>query len=79
MAKKRYCRFYTTRLAIEDCLDALSNEKYLSVDEATAGRWMFDEFLDFCRENYIITDYDASEIESLFDSLTEKEDKDDDH
>ena len=34
-------------------------------------------FLDFCRENCIITDYDKDEIKVLFDNQTEKEDEDD--
>lgn len=77
MSNMSYCRFYNTRLDLGDCLDALCDEERLSEGEARAGRWMFAEFLDFCRENGIITDYDAGEIEALFNGLARKEKEDD--
>lgn len=77
MANMSYCRFHNTRSDLSDCLEALREDKLLSEDEAKAGRWMFEEFLDFCRENCIITDYDKDEIKVLFDNQTEKEDEDD--
>lgn len=77
MANMSYCRFRNTRDDLNDCLDALREDKLMSEDEAKSGRRMFEEFLDFCRENLIITGYDDSEIEALFDELTRKEDDDD--
>lgn len=77
MANMSYCQFRNTRDDLNDCLDALREDKILSVDEAKAGRWMFEEFLDFCRKNCIITGYDEDEIEVLFDNQTEKENNDD--
>ena len=77
MANMGYCRFHNTRSDLNDCLDALREGKPLSADEAKAGRWMFEAFLDFCRENCIITGYDKDEIEALFDDQTEKEEDDD--
>ncbi|MCI9120454.1 MAG: hypothetical protein HFG00_02845 [Oscillibacter sp.] len=77
MANMSYCRFQNTRPDVEDCLDALRDEKRLSTDEAKAGRWMFDDILDFCRDMGIIDSYDAGMLEALFDGLTEKEDDDD--
>lgn len=77
MANMSYCRFRNTRDYLNDCLDALRESKLLSKDEAKAGRWMFEEFLDFCRENCIIDGYHSDEIEALFDGQTEKEDDDD--
>ena len=77
MANMSYCRFHNTRSDLNDCLEALREDKLLSEDEATAGRRMFEEFLEFCQENFIITGYDADEIKVLFDNQTEKEDEDD--
>lgn len=77
MANMSYCRFRNTRDDLNDCLDALREGKLLSKDEAKAGRWMFEEFLDFCRENCIIDGYHADEVEGLFDDQTEEEDDDD--
>lgn len=77
MANMSYCRFHNTRLALGDCLDALCDKEWLSEGEARAGRWMFVELLDFCRENSIITGYDAGKIEALFNGLTKKEEEDD--
>lgn len=76
MANMSYCRFRNTRDDLEDCLDALRDERRLSPQEAKSGRWMFEEFLDFCRENCIIDGYHADEIEALFDGLTDREDDD---
>ena len=74
MANMSYCRFRNTRDDLRDCLDVFREDKLLSTEEARAGRWMFEEFLDFCRENCIITGYDKEEIKGLFDDQTEKED-----
>ncbi len=74
MANMSYCRFRNTRSDLDDCLDALRASEALSADEARAGSRMFEEFLDFCRENGIIASYDDDGIEALFDGLTGKED-----
>lgn len=71
MANMSYCRFQNTRADLNDCLDALREGKLLSKCEAKSGRCMFDEFLEFCRENFIIADYDLGEIESFFEAVTE--------
>lgn len=73
-----YCRFQNTRRDVEDCLDALRDEKRLSTDEAKAGHRMFDDILDFCRDMGIIDSYDAKALEDLFDGLTESEEGGDD-
>ena len=76
MANMSYCRFHNTRRDMEDCLDALRDEKRLSTDESKAGHRMFDDILDFCRDMGIIESYDAEALESLFDGLTTEEDND---
>ena len=77
MANMSYCRFQNTRLDMEDCLDALREEKPLSSDEANAGRWMINDILDYCRDNGIIDSYDGDMLEAIFDGLVRTEDEDD--
>ncbi len=77
MANMSYCRFQNTRSDMEDCMDALREEKHLSGDEAKAGRWMFDDILSFCQDNGVIDSYDGEMLKAVFDRLI-KEDQDDD-
>lgn len=79
MANMSYCRFRNTRADLEDCLDSLRSLDDLSEEEARAGKNMFDDFLDFCRDVGIILDYDRDAIMDLFDELIDgEEDEDDD-
>lgn len=77
MANMSYCRFQNTRLDMEDCLDALREEKPLSRDEANAGCRMFDDILGYCRDSGIIDSYDGETLEAIFDGLVKTEDEDD--
>jgi len=54
MANMSYCRFTNTRQDMDDCLEALRNEKRLSDFEVRAGRNMFRDILEFCQEQGII-------------------------
>ena len=76
MANMSYCRFQNTRSDMEDCLEAIRDEKHLSRDEAKAGRWMFDAILSYCRDAGIIDDYDSDMLEAIFDGLAKKDDDD---
>lgn len=76
MSNMSYCRFTNTRSDLNDCLDAIREDKRLSDVEAKAGRWMFDEFLSFCREYGVIDGYDEEALRALFDGLEKKEDGD---
>lgn len=77
MANMDYCRFCNTRLDVEDCLDSLREEKLMSSDEANAGRWMFEDILEYCRDNGIIDSFDSEMIQAIFQGLTKKEDDED--
>lgn len=77
MANMSYCRFQNTRGDVQDCLDALREEKRLSRDEANAGRWMFDDILSYCRDNGIIDGYDGEILEVIFEGLVRTEAGDD--
>ncbi|MCB7039879.1 MULTISPECIES: hypothetical protein [Eubacteriales] len=73
MSNMSYCRFTNTRSDLNDCLDAIREDTRLSDVEAKAGRWMFDDFLSFCREYGIIDSYDEETLRALFDGLEKKE------
>lgn len=74
MANMSYCRFHNTRLDMEDCLEALRDEKRLSPSEARAGRNLFDDFLSFCVDQGIIDGFDGETVESMFGRLERDED-----
>lgn len=76
MSNMSYCRFTNTRSDLDDCLNALCRDERLSEMEARAGRNMFKEFLTFCRDQDIISDYDGEVLESLFRNLKERESDD---
>ena len=68
-----YCRFYNTALDVSDCIDALDEGDTMSASEASAGKQMFREMLDFCLDNGIVTDYDGNAIDKLFNKLKEED------
>ncbi len=74
MANMIDCRFTNTRYDMEDCLDALREEKRLSDFEMRAGRNMFRDILEFCQEQGIIDAFDDEMLENLFVELREEED-----
>lgn len=76
MSNMSYCRFTNTRADLNDCLDALRRDERMSGMEVRAGRNMFAEFLDFCRDYGVIDDYDSETVDALFDGLREKENED---
>lgn len=74
MSNMSYCRFTNTRSDLQACLDAIRQDGRLSDYEAKAGKWMFEEFLDFCLEQDIIEGYDKEILAEMFRSLRKKED-----
>lgn len=75
MANMSYCRFHNTSRDLSDCLDALAWNERLSDLEIRNGKAMFREFLQFCKDAYIIGEFDEECIDSLFENLREKEDE----
>ena len=73
MSNMSYCRFTNPRSDLDDCLNALCRDERLSAMEARAGRNMFKEFLAFCRDQDIISDYDGEVLDDLFGSLQERD------
>ena len=73
MSNMSYCRFTNTRSDLDDCLETIRRDERLSDFEVRAGRNMFVEFLDFCRDYDLISGYDKEVLEDLFDGLRKKE------
>ena len=69
MANMSYCRFYNTRIDLEDCLDALNDNETLSAEEFKACKNMFNMFIEFCVDEGIIEDEDGELEERLEDFL----------
>lgn len=59
-------RIQNTKHDMRGCLEALQEGKKLSWDEASAGRWMFDEILGFCMEEGIIDTYNGEVLRTAF-------------
>lgn len=77
MSNMKYCRFFNTRDDLEECLEAIREDELISDSEVKAGRGMFIDFLDFCREYCIIDSYDTDEIKRLFENMKEPDDDED--
>ncbi len=76
MSNMSYCRFTNTSSDLDDCLDSLRRDERLSDFEVRAGKSMFREFLAFCRDYDIITDYDGEMVDALFNGLQRKAEDD---
>ena len=69
-----YCRFHNTRIAVDDCLSALSDwEEKLSEEEIEKGKKLFRNFLEYCAEANIIDGYDDEMIDAIFNEKNETE------
>lgn len=75
MANMSYCRFQNTSRDLSNFLDAIAWNEELSDLEIRNGKDMFREFLQFCKDAYIIGEFDEECIDSLFENLREKEDE----
>ena len=69
MANMGYCRFYNTKADLEDCLEALNENRTLSNEEFKACKQMFGMFIEFCVDEGIIEDEDGELDERLEDFL----------
>lgn len=72
MANMGYCRFHNTRADLEDCLEALNENRTLSNEEFKACKQMFGMFIDFLYDEDIIEDEDGEldeRLEEFFDSI----------
>lgn len=69
MSNMNYCRFRNTSGDVAACLDSIRQDRMLDSSEARFGRWMFKEFLTFCRDYDIIDEYDGEAVDELFNGL----------
>lgn len=71
MVNMSYCRFYNTRLALNECLEAIQNGENLSDAEMDACKQMFRTFIDFCYSVDIIDENNADNdnLEEFFETI----------
>ncbi|MCM1233004.1 MAG: hypothetical protein NC489_23010, partial [Ruminococcus flavefaciens] len=61
-----YCRFENTKLALNECLDALRYEGTPSSErELKAAKQLFENFLTFCADLEIIQEWDEDALKDL--------------
>lgn len=71
MVNMSYCRFHNTRLALDECLEAIQNGENLSDAEMDACKQMFSTFIDFCYSVNIIDENNADNdnLEEFFETI----------
>lgn len=71
MINMSYCRFNNTRLALDECLEAIQNGEKLSDPEMDSCKEMFRTFIDFCYASGIIDEENASndKLEAFFETI----------
>lgn len=72
MANMSYCRFYNTRRDLDDCLEALNEDRTLSKEEFKACKQMFGQFIEFLCDEDIVRDDDGElddRLEEFFESI----------
>lgn len=72
MVNMSYCRFNNTKLALDECLEAIQNCEELSEFEMDACKKMFRRFIKFCCDNEIVEDEDNelnNKLEDFFDTI----------
>lgn len=65
MGNMSYCKFENTEIDLLECLHSLENREALSESERGAARRIIYTFLDFCRKEYIIKDYNSKEVNNV--------------
>lgn len=72
MVNMNYCRFNNTKIALNECLEAIQCGEKLSDDEMKCCKQMFRSFIDFCYESGIIEDEDDElddRLEEFFETI----------
>jgi len=67
-----YCRFRNTKMALDDCIDAMEYREETSQEEVKAARNMILSFLDFALQNDIIEGFDEDCIEYALEGMEEE-------
>lgn len=72
MVNMSYCRFNNTKLALDECLEAIQNGENLSDAEMDSCKDMFRNFINFCCDSGIIEDDDGeldNRLEEFFETI----------
>lgn len=70
MANMSYCRFWNTKIDMDDCLNALWDGETLGGDELMACRHMFQNVLEYFEDICVIEEVDWNEFEKWIESIS---------
>lgn len=70
MANMSYCRFWNTKIDMDDCLNALWDGATLDGDELMACRHMFQNVLEYFEDICVIEEIDWNEFEKWIESIS---------
>lgn len=73
MANMAYCRFQNTEIDLQDCLDNLNERNIESEEEKQAAKDLFINFLEYCEEEGIISDFNRNRIDNLIAECKDQE------
>lgn len=76
MVNMSYCRFNNTKIALNECLEAIQSGEKLSDAEMGSCKQMFRTFIDFCCNSGIIEDDDGElddRLEEFFETIGKTE------
>lgn len=73
MSNMSYCRFHNTRIDLKDCLEALRHGSIESKEELRNAISMFEMFLEFCKYEGIIEEFDEEAIQEILERALEEE------
>jgi len=76
MMNMGHCRFENTNMALQECIDAIDENRVYTGGEDSEAKELITKFLEFCEENGLIDDFDADEVINLIDMSTEEDDED---
>lgn len=62
------CRFHISKQILIDCIKAIESSQIESKYEIEQAKNMFKLFLDFCKKNNIIEDYNKELIYEILES-----------
>lgn len=73
MSNMSHCRFNNTQIDLEECLNAIEEQKIESLYEANKAKRMFEQFLGYCQDQGIIDGYDEDIVNEIIDDAVSPE------
>lgn len=76
MVNMSYCRFHNTKLALDECLEALGDGDSLSREEFNDCKRLFKNFIQFCCNEGIVEDESGElneRLQGFFETIETEE------